>query len=76
MEQYSKRFLAMQGPGGKGIAEGMRQIGGFPMEMEMGSGVTTKVTKIESRSTPASAYEIPAGYTRDETKLMQEPKEK
>jgi hypothetical protein len=76
MEVYAKRFLALRGPGGKGIGDAMTKIGGFPMEMDMGSGVTTKVTKIETRSTVATAFEIPAGFTKEEKKLEEEVKEK
>jgi hypothetical protein len=75
MELYAKRFLSLQ-PGGKGLADGMYKVGGFPMQMEMGTGITTKVTGMESRSTPAAAFEVPAGYTKDETKLIPESKEK
>jgi hypothetical protein len=76
MESYAKRFLALRGPGGKGIGDAMTKIPGFPMEMDMGSGVTTKVTKIESRAISATAFDIPAGYTKEEKKLEEEPKEK
>ncbi len=76
MEQYSRRFLAMQGNMGKGIGEGINKVGGFPMEIEIQESVTTTVTKVETRTTPESAFEVPAGYTQEEVKMPKEGKEK
>jgi hypothetical protein len=38
------------------------------METEAGS-VKTVVTKVEPRAIPASEFEVPAGYTKESTRL-------
>jgi hypothetical protein len=67
-EEFSRRMVALSPVGGKGIAEAFRKIDGFPLHTEM-MGVTTVVTKIEKRSTPASQFEIPDGYTQTDSPL-------
>ena len=63
-EELSRRMTEqMPGQMGKGIAAGMKKIDGFPMQTEIGPMIST-VTKIEQRSTPASAFEAPAGYKK------------
>ena len=53
--------------------EALKQIDGFPLELEL-AGFTSTVTKIEAKSTPASAFEIPAGYALEKKKLFDEEK--
>lgn len=53
----------------KSILAAVEQIDGFPLEMEM-AGFTSTVTKVEAKATPASAFEIPAGYTLEKKKLF------
>lgn len=74
-EEFSRR-MTEQIPGkmGKGIAAGMKKIDGFPMETEIGPVVST-VTKIEQRSTPASAFAAPAGYTKVDDPLLKAKEE-
>lgn len=67
-EEISKRMVALNPMGGKGIVEAFRKIEGFPLQTEM-MGVTTVVTKIEKRSTPASQFDIPEGFTKTESPL-------
>ena len=67
-EEFSRRMVSLSPIGGKGIAEAFRKIEGFPLQTEM-MGVTTVVTKIEKRSTPASMFEVPAGYTKTDSPL-------
>lgn len=67
-EEFSRRMVSLSPIGGKGIAEAFRKIQGFPLQTEM-MGVTTVVTKIEKRSTPASQFEIPEGYTKTDSPL-------
>jgi GLPGLI family protein len=72
-EQLATRMAAMMpsntSMGGGALAqawpEALKVMDGFPMQQEM-AGITTVVTKLEPRSTPASAFEPPAGYTRVE----------
>jgi Domain of unknown function (DUF4412) len=69
-EEFSRRMTEqMPGIMGKGIAAGMKKIGGFPMETQIGEIVTT-VTRIEPRSIPASAFEAPAGYKKVDDTLF------
>jgi hypothetical protein len=60
INQLSKSFVAAA-----------KQIDGFPLEMEL-AGFTSTVTKVEAKATPASAFEIPAGYTLEKKKLFDE----
>ncbi|HET6272967.1 MAG TPA: DUF4412 domain-containing protein, partial [Bacteroidota bacterium] len=55
----------------KGLAEGMKKVDGFPIQTEMGQGITTLVTKVEKRSTPASEFTVPAGYKKVDSKMME-----
>jgi hypothetical protein len=48
-----------------GISEAYQKIEGFPVQTEIG-GMTNTVTKVERRSTPASQFDVPAGYTKVE----------
>jgi hypothetical protein len=48
-----------------GISEAYQKIEGFPIQTEIG-GMTNTVTKVERRSTPASQFDVPAGYTKVE----------
>lgn len=63
MEVFSKRMAELTPVIGKGMAEGMAKIDGFPMQTEA-AGIVSTVTKVEKRSTPASAFEPPAGYKK------------
>lgn len=67
-EEFSKRMVGLSPVGGKGIAEAFSKIQGFPLQTEM-MGMTTVVTKVERRSTPASQFEIPEGYTKTDSPL-------
>ena len=70
-EEFSKRIMAMNPMGMKGLAEGMKKVDGFPIQTEMGQGITTLVTKVEKRSTPASEFTVPAGYKKVGSKMME-----
>ena len=76
MEQFRKRIIALNPMSPKGLSEAMAKIEGLPIEMEMEGGMKQVVTKIEKRSIPASEFEIPAGYEKVESELMQGMKEK
>ncbi|MGE5314756.1 MAG: DUF4412 domain-containing protein [Acidobacteriota bacterium] len=75
-QEFSERMTSqMPGRFGKAIAEGMRKVEGFPMQTDMGS-ISTKVTKLESRAIPASAFEIPKGYKKVEEKMFQKKEDR
>ena len=69
-EEFNKRLLSMDIRMGKGMIEAFQKIEGFPMETDM-MGVHTVVTKIERRTTPDSAFDVPAGYTRVDPPSME-----
>jgi hypothetical protein len=70
-EEFSQRMTEqMPGKMGRGIAAGMKMLDGFPMQTEIGDIVST-VTKIEPRSTPASAFEAPADYKKIDEPLFE-----
>jgi hypothetical protein len=70
MEQFSKRMAAMNPMMGKGTAEGIKSVEGFPIETDMGESMKEVVTKIEKRSIAASEFEVPAGYKKVKSPLF------
>lgn len=60
--EFSKRMVSMSGM--SALADAYQKIDGFPMETDAAGGVTSVVTKVENRSTPAGEFEVPSGYTR------------
>jgi len=70
MEQ-TKRMASMTPGGLKGIVEAMQKIDGFPIETDMGTMMTSTVTKVEMKTVGASEFEVPAGYTKVDSKLME-----
>lgn len=67
--KFQKRMSSMNRMGG-GVGDAYAQIEGFPMETEMGP-VKTVVTKVEARTTPASEFQVPAGYKQEKLALPQ-----
>jgi len=55
---------------GKALAEGYKGMEGFPMRTEM-AVFTRTVTKVEKRSTPAGEFEVPSGYKKVPSKIME-----
>lgn len=51
----------------EGMSDAYNKIDGFPVLTEIG-GMTNTVTKVERKSTPASAFDVPAGYKKSEQK--------
>lgn len=70
-EEFAKRFSA-DAPGLTGAFNELMKLQGFPMETEMGTMMTQTVTLMEKRSTPASEYNVPAGYTKVKSKWQQQ----
>jgi hypothetical protein len=71
-EEFSARLTAMNPMAGKGIADAYKQIDGFPIQSTLAMGMTTTVTKIEEKTAPASEFEVPSGYTKVKSKMMEE----
>ncbi|MEO8167198.1 MAG: DUF4412 domain-containing protein, partial [bacterium] len=67
-QTFSRRMAAMA-PQGRGMAEAFKDVDGFPIETDMGHGMTTIVTKVERRAAPASEFEIPSGYTKARSEM-------
>jgi hypothetical protein len=72
-EQFNKRIAAMSPGFVEGMMEAYTKIDGFPLEMEV-MGATTTVTKLEKKATPASEFEVPAGYTLKKPPMMEQGK--
>ena len=70
LEQFGQRMAAMTPNTGKGLAEAMKNLEGFPIQTEF-MGMTSTVSKIEKRNTPGSEFEVPAGYTKVAPKMFQ-----
>jgi hypothetical protein len=66
MQEFRDRMAAMMPKIGSAMAEGMKNVEGFPIRVESANYKST-VTKIEQRTTPANAFEPPKGYKK--TKL-------
>lgn len=73
-EEFSKRMMGRM-PGMGAAAEELVKLQGFAMETQYGTMMTQSVTSMEKRTTPASEYEVPSGYTKTKSK-WQEPLEK
>ncbi len=70
-KEFSKRMGAMN-RFAKGAVDAYKNIEGFPIETTvsmMNTTVTTTVTKIERRSTPANEFQVPSGYTKVKSQL-------
>jgi hypothetical protein len=72
MEEFARRMKAMMPAGMGGAAGAMEGIDGFPIQTETSHGWKSVVTKIESRSTPESAFVAPSGYERQNLMRMGE----
>jgi hypothetical protein len=72
--EFGKRMAALSPM--SGLGEAYQKIDGFPMETDMdmmGTTMTTVVTKVEKRPTPAGEFTVPAGFTKTESPLMGKP---
>lgn len=67
-KKFSRRMANLVQRFGKEMADAYRSIDGFPMQMET-AGIVTTVTAVEQRATPASEFEVPAGYKKVKSKL-------
>ena len=62
-EEFSKRMMGRM-PGMGAAIEELMKLQGFAMETQYGTMMTQTVTSMEKRTTPASEYEVPSGYTK------------
>ncbi|HUI63701.1 MAG TPA: DUF4412 domain-containing protein [Bacteroidota bacterium] len=69
--EFSKRMASLSPM--SSLADAYQKIDGFPMETDMSGGVTSVVTKLEARSTPAGEFEVPSGYTKTTLDQMGAP---
>ena len=69
--EFGKRMATLSNM--TGLGDAYQQIDGFPVEtdMSMMGSTTTVVTKVEKRSTPASEFDVPAGFTKTETPMLE-----
>lgn len=68
-QEAGKRMASMNPMNGKAMADAFMKMEGFPIQTEMEGGITMTVTKVESRSTPSSEFEVPAGYKKVDSPL-------
>lgn len=71
-EAFNKRLASMEMGGAQAMSEAFRKIDGFPMRMEM-AGITSEVTKVESRSLKAKEFDVPAGYKKTDPPGVGQP---
>lgn len=67
-DALSNRMNAMNPQFAKGLIEAMKKVDGFPIQTDWG-GFTNLVTKVETRSIPASEFAIPAGYKKEDSPM-------
>jgi hypothetical protein len=72
MEEFTSRMMASDFQGMKSYADAIKKVDGFPMETDMQGGLKVEVTKLERKNIPASEFEVPAGYTKVKSKMMDE----
>ncbi len=74
MQEVMRRLMSMNPLVGKGFVDGYLKVEGFPVETEMGGamGIRTVVTKIEPRNTPETEFDVPAGFTKVASPLLQQ----
>lgn len=69
---FSERMSTMAGQFAKGMSDVYKNINGFPMQTTlsiMGQTITTTVTRVEKRSTPAGEFEVPSGYKKVKSEM-------
>jgi hypothetical protein len=71
MEEFRQRMAAMNPVMRKGFTEGLKNIDGFPIETDMGDTMKEVVTKVEKKSIAASEFEIPGGYKKVKSPMME-----
>jgi GLPGLI family protein len=70
-EEFSKRMMGRM-PGMVSATQELMKLPGFAMETQFGTMMTQSITSMEKRTTPASAFEVPAGYTKVKSKWQEQ----
>ncbi len=70
MGDFAARMEAMNPMSSKGLMDAMRKIDGFTIQTTTPQGITMLVQKIEPRPIPADQFEVPAGYKKVKSQLM------
>ena len=68
--EFRKLMAALNPMIPKGLTEAMKSMEGFPMRTEMKNGMKQEVRTIESRPIDAKEFEIPDGYTKVDSDLL------
>jgi hypothetical protein len=70
LKDFGARLASLNPRNGSALANGSRKIDGFPVETDMG-GFTMTVTKAEPATTPATQFDIPTGYKKIDSPLIE-----
>jgi hypothetical protein len=71
LDEFQRRMAAMNPMIAKGTMEGLKQIDGFPIETDFGDTMKEVVFKVETRSIPEKEFEIPEGFKKVKSPMMQ-----
>jgi hypothetical protein len=71
LSEFGRRMASLNAANGTSLADAMKQVIGFPIQTQIGETLTTTVMKVESRATPANAFEVPAGYQKTPSPYLQ-----
>lgn len=71
MKEFGKRMAALNPMGDDSESEAMMSVDGFPIQTEM-ANMTTVVTKVEEKTIPAGEFEVPAGYKKVDSEIMEQ----
>jgi hypothetical protein len=74
MQAFRDRLASSMPKIGSAMAEGMKNVDGFPIRVESANYKST-VTKVQKQSTPASAFEAPKSYKKVKLESMDEKDE-
>ena len=70
-EEFSKRMMGRM-PGMRAAFNELMKLQGFAMETQFGTMMTQTVTNMEKRTTAASEFDVPSGYTKVKSKVLGE----
>jgi hypothetical protein len=69
-KEFSKRMMSMSQM--TNLIAAVQKIDGFTIETSL-MGITSTVTKVDKRNTPATDFEVPAGYTKTAPPSLEGP---
>lgn len=70
MTEFSQKMAQAMPYNGSAMAKAFKDISGFPIQTEI-MGITNVVTKIEKSKTQISEFEVPDGYKREKSRLLE-----